>query len=229
VNLEDQQLSVQPSACLFVLSGPSGIGKTSLAKAMMKVDDSIGFVRSLTTRPPRAGSEDDYEYVSRREFQRLVDEDLFLEWIHPSFDEYYGMLRAPVDEALAQGRDLVFDWVPEGYLNLRRFYPEQTVGIFVMAPTVSAMRSRLSGRGSETGDELVLRQRMAEQDFDFVDQHEYHVINDDFDEALETIMAIRRAEKAKVRRQPSVLDSYRKIARKSLVRYYDPAGSVDTP
>jgi guanylate kinase len=213
---------VQAQGCLFVLSGPSGTGKTSLALAMLASEPALGYTRSVTTREPRGLGEQHYDYVSRDEFRRMVENDEFAQWIHPSFDEYYGTRRAPVAEALAQGRDLVFDYSPEGYLNLRRRYPQATVGIFVMAPSVREMDERLAGRGTENVNELALRRQMAERDFDFVDQHDYHVINDDFDVTLEILLSIRRAEKARLSRQHGALKRYSAHRRPTLLRYYDP-------
>lgn len=222
-DLEETPLEVTSSGILLVLSGPSGIGKTSLVTAMRENDPSIAYARSVTTRQPRKGTEEHYDFVSREEFLRMVERDEFIQWIHPSFDEFYGTPRAPVDAALANGQDLVFDYIPEGYLNLRRFYPQQTVGVFVMAPSVAEMRRRLRKRGTEFGDELVHRQRMAERDFDFVPMHEYHVINDDFDRTLRIIEAIRLAEKARIQRQPGVTEQYAQHSVKTLLRYNDPA------
>ncbi|MDX3230406.1 hypothetical protein [Streptomyces sp. ME19-01-6] len=219
---ESSPLAAEPAGCLFVLSGPSGTGKTSLAAAMTEADPRIGHTRSVTTRLPRSAAEAHYDYVSRDKFLSMIDDGMFAQWIHPSFDEYYGTLREPVEAALSQGRDLVFDYSPEGYLNLRRLFPDHTVGIFVMAPTVASMKERLAGRGSESADELVLRRRMAERDFDFVDQHDYHVINDDFEQTLEVLLSIRRAEKARLARQRSVLAAYAQHSRPTLLRYYDP-------
>ncbi|WP_158575978.1 guanylate kinase [Streptomyces corynorhini] len=215
-------LTAEPEGCLYVLSGPSGTGKTSLAMAMLESDPDIGYTRSVTTRPPRSATEQHYDYVDRDTFLTMIDEGRFAQWIHPSYDEYYGTLRAPVEEALEKGRDLVFDYSPEGYLNLRRLYPDHTVGIFVMAPSVAAMRERLAGRGSESSEELVLRRRMAERDFDFVEQHDYHVVNDNFDHALRQLQAIRAAEKARMSRQRSLLRTYTLNKRPTLLRYYDP-------
>ncbi|MDT8912741.1 hypothetical protein [Amycolatopsis sp. PS_44_ISF1] len=226
MNTDDLPLAVPSSPCLLVLSGPSGIGKTSLARAMAGADPKIRCALNVTTRSPRPGAEDQYEHVSRKKFLEMVENDEFIEWIHPSFDEYYGMPRETVTKAIESDVDLVFDWVPEGYLNLRRWYPEQTIGVFVMAPTVATMRQRLHGRATETESELVHRQHMAEQDFDFVDQHEYHVVNDDFDRTLGLLMSIRAAEKARLRRQPGVLENYRRIARRSQLAYYQQPAAV---
>ncbi|MGW0580444.1 guanylate kinase [Streptomyces sp. NPDC002920] len=220
---ENEYLGVRPSGILMVLSGPSGIGKTSLAKSMREADPTLGYTYSVTTREPRKGTEEHYDFVSREKFLKMVDDGEFIQWIHPSFDEYYGTLRAPVDEALTQGQDLVFDYVPEGYLNLRRYYPHNTVGVFVMAPTVAEMKRRLAGRGTEEDAELTQRQEMAMRDFEFVGEHDYHVLNDDFDETLATLQAIRRAEKARLSRQPGVLEAYRRRAKPTLLRYYESA------
>ncbi|ONK16057.1 guanylate kinase [Streptomyces sp. MP131-18] len=213
-------LVTRPAGTLLVLSGPSGTGKTSLSRAMVEKDPTLATTRSVTTRKPRGPGEEHYDYVSREVFLKMVGNGDFVQWIHPSFDEYYGTLRAPVEKALSEGQDLVFDYCTEGYLNLRRFYPEQVVGVFVMAPSVEAMAIRLKGRGSESPEELVLRHHMAAKDFAFVDQHDYHVINDDFDAALQTLLAIRRAEQARMARQRAVLDVYAQHAEPTLLRYY---------
>jgi guanylate kinase len=215
---------LSPSCCLFVLSGPCGSGKTSLALALLEADPDLGYTRSVTTKQARdaAKSEEHYDYVSRAEFMEMVARGEFVQWIHPSYDEYYGTRRAPIEDAIQAGRDMVFDYCPEGYLNLRRFYPEHVVGIFLMAPDLETLRRRLFSRGTETAEELELRYQMALQDFNFVDQHDYHVVNDDFDQTLATIRAILRAEKARVARHREAVEAYRGHARGSLLRYYDP-------
>ncbi|MEG8183202.1 guanylate kinase [Nocardia terpenica] len=223
MHTEDELLTTEPTSCLFVLSGPSGTGKTSLAQAMLANDPQLAYTKSVTTRKPRGEAERHYEYVGRDKFLSMVHSGEFIQWIHPSYDEYYGTLRAPVEEAVAAGRDLVFDYCPEGYLNLRRFFPDNTVGVFVMAPTVRELRKRLAGRNSEDPAELEQRHRMAQLDFAVVDQHDYHVINDDFDRTLHILESIRRAEKARLSRQRQVLPKYARQSRVALLRYYDPA------
>jgi guanylate kinase len=213
---------------LFVVSGPCGSGKTSVALTLLRDDPALGYTRSVTTKTPRDGrkSEEHYDYVSREEFLAMVERDEFVQWIHPSYDEYYGTRRAPVEEAIRTGRDLVFDYCPEGYLNLRRFFPEHVVGIFLMAPDLETLRRRLFERGTESEEELELRYRMALQDFGFVDQHDYHVVNESLEETVATVRAIMRAEKARLSRRPDVVEAYRRHARKSLLRYYDPPAAV---
>ena len=210
---------------LLVLSGPCGTGKTSLSLAWQQREPDLIYSRSVTTRAPRTGfaPEPQYDFITRDEFLHKVEAGDFAQWIHPSFDEYYGTARAPIDKAIAEGRDMVFDYCPEGYLNLKRFYPDHVVGIFIMAPDVETMHRRLVGRNTETNEELKLRYQMALQDFNFVDQHEYHVVNDDFEIALTQLQAIRVAERLRLSRQRQVIQHYQHVARPSLLRYYEPA------
>jgi guanylate kinase len=113
---------------------------------------------------------------------------------------------------------MVFDYVPEGFLNLRRYYPEATVGIFVMAPDMGTMRRRLEGRGTEFAAEVENRYEMARQDFDYIGEHDYIDINDDFGESLARLQAIRAAERARVSRLTGL--PFQEHRQPTLVRYY---------
>lgn len=217
----------KPEACLFVLSGPCGTGKTSLANALRELEPDIGYIRSVTTRAPRTPTEDHYDWVDREEFIRMIHDGEFIQWINPAYNEFYGTRREPIEESLAQSRDLVFDYCPEGTLNLARLYPNHVVTIFVMAPSLDVMQDRLKKRGSESIDEQELRYQMALQDLNFVNQHDYHVVNDDFQNALAQIRAIRVAEKCRLTRQPQVVENYAHYAAPALLRYYEAPQTLD--
>ncbi len=202
---------------LFVLSGAGGVGKTSLLEAWRKAEPDLGYTTSVTTREPREKLEN-YRHVSKTIFLAMIERGEFVQWINP-YGEYFGTLHAPIKEAIAAGHDMVFDYVPEGYLNLKRYYPEAAIGIFVMAPDMATMRRRLEARGTEFAAEVEIRYEMARQDLDFIDQHDYLVINDNFAEAVAQLRAIRVAERARVSRLTSFPCQQHK--RPTLLRYYD--------
>lgn len=210
---------------LLVLSGPGGVGKTSLVQEWRRRDPSLRYTTSVTTREPRAKAEQ-YEHIGEEEFDALVADGEFVQWINPPGLEYYGTRRAPIDECLAEGADMVFDYCPEGYLNLRRAYPDNVVGIFVMAPTVEAMRDRLEQRGTEADGEVEVRAAMAHQDFCFIDWHDYFVVNDDFVQTMAALEAIRRAERMRPCRSAAAA-GFTALAHPALLRYYSrPTGAA---
>ncbi|MHC3470890.1 guanylate kinase [Streptomyces sp. 7R007] len=217
-----EPLQTPVTGSLLVLSGPSGTGKTTLARALLEADPDLVQVPSVTTRAPRGAAEAAaYEFVSEDDFRRMAEQGRFAQWIHPTTGVYYGTPREPLDAALDAGRDVVLDYSPEGFLNLRRRYPAQTVGVFVMAPSVREMARRLAARGTESARQIAFRRAMAARDFDFVDQHDYHVINDDLVATRELLLSIRRAERARIARQQGLLEAYARRSSPTLLRYYD--------
>jgi guanylate kinase len=203
---------------LLVLSGPGGVGKTSLMMEWRRRDPSLRYTTSVTTRSPRPKAEQ-YEHVGEDEFLELVEAGEFVQWIKPPGLEFYGTLRAPIEASVADGADMVFDYCPEGYLNLRRAYPDHVVGIFVMAPSLETMRDRLERRGTEADGEVDVRMDMALKDLAFIDAHDYFVVNDEFETTMATLEAIRHAEHHRAASNGE-RDRFAAIGSTALLRYY---------
>lgn len=215
----------------FVLSGPGGTGKTTIARRWLADDSSLGYVRNHTTRARRApdpssGIDDDdwFEFVSTDTFRDLVEQDHFAQWTYVRRGYCAGTPVAPLVDAIAEGRDLLFDYTPQLYINLRRRFPAQVVGIFVAPPSLAVLRQRLEARGPAPGQTTEMKYEMAVQDLDYVDEHDYFIVNDDVDHALTELKAIRVAEKRRLRNLEGASDACRSASRPSMLFYCDPLG-----
>lgn len=224
------ELVGKPGSVFLVLSGPGGTGKSSLIRMWRDADPDLGYVKNVTTRTRRApdpttGVDDDefFDFVTRQEFARRVADGELAQWVNPQEGYYSGTPLAPLLDAVAAGKDLVFDYTPQLFLNLQRAFPEQVVGVFVAPPSLDVLRHRLAGRGSDQGDKLQLKFNMGAQDLAYVDMHDYHVTNVDLGSTLETLRSILRAEKARLRRSPNLAEIYGPMRDpRQMLFYYDP-------
>ncbi len=178
--------------CL-VLAAPSGAGKTSLSRALLDGDEFMSLSVSATTRAPRPGEQEGVHYYFKtpETFAAMIAAGDFLE--HASvFGRSYGTPRAPVEAALAAGRDILFDIDWQGYRQLRAALPNDVMGVFIRTPTLADLRTRLIGRGD---DAATIARRMAEAETELAHQTEFDFIieNRDFEVALTDLRAVRRA------------------------------------
>ncbi len=189
------------SGILFVLSAPSGGGKTTILKKVMADLPGLVFSVSHTTRKPRPGEEDgrDYYFVSRQEFESIRDRQPsgFLEWaeVHGNL---YGTSRAAVEQRLGGGRDVVLDIDVQGAAQIRE--SADPVTVFIAPPSLAELAARLRGRGTEDEHTLALRLENAKQELAFMDRYDYLVVNDRLAEAVESLRSIIIAERCRRRR-----------------------------
>ena len=181
---------------ILVLSAPSGAGKSSLARALADADPRVTLCVSHTTRPPRPGEVDGvhYHFVGRREFEAMVDAGEFLEHARV-FDRYYGTSRGALRAGLAQGRDVVLDIDWQGARLVREAFPE-ALSVFILPPSIEALRSRLVGRGQDSAEAVERRMRDARADIGHYGEFDHVVVNDDFGRALADLRALRRGGRA---------------------------------
>ena len=181
---------------ILVLSAPSGAGKSSLARALADADPRVTLCVSHTTRPPRTGEVDgvDYHFVGRREFEAMVDAGEFLEHAQV-FDRYYGTSRGALRAGLAQGRDVVLDIDWQGARLVREAFPE-ALSVFILPPSIEALRSRLVGRGQDSAEAVERRMRDARADIGHYGEFDHVMVNDDFDRTLADLRALLRGGRA---------------------------------
>ena len=182
---------------VFIISAPSGSGKTTLVSRLLARLPGLMFSVSYTTRPPRGDEVDghSYRFVSREDFEAMIARNEFLEWAEV-FGNYYGTHRGILEEAQAQGRDLVLDIDVQGARQLKRQIPE-AVSVFILAPSRQILEQRLRARGEDREDVIERRLRDAAGEIRNYKQYDYVLINRDLDESDATLSAIVRAERVR--------------------------------
>lgn len=182
---------------LFVVSAPSGAGKTSLVNALIETTDGIAASVSHTTRDQRPGETDgeDYFFVDRAEFSRMVDADEFLEHAEV-FGNLYGTSKAQIRRTLDSGLDLVLEIDWQGARRVRALHPD-TVSVFILPPSEDTLRERLVGRGRDDPATIEARMQQARSEMSHYAEYDYLLVNDEFATALEGLRAIVLASRLK--------------------------------
>lgn len=183
---------------LFVISGPSGVGKGTVREALLKGRDDIQVSISASTRPPRPGEIDgvDYFFIDRDTFLKQVEDDQFLEWASV-YSNLYGTPRDFVVNNLNNGRDVLLEIDIQGALQVKRKMPEG-VFIFISPPSIEALAQRLCGRGKDSKQSIEERLAACEQEMQQMGQYDYVVVNDEVEKALKKVEAIITAERCRI-------------------------------
>ena len=195
---------------LLVLSSPSGAGKTTIARRLIAADPGLTLSVSVTTRPPRQGEIDgrDYFFIDRERFDEMMARDEFLE--HAAvFGNSYGTPRGPIEEALADGRDIVGDVDWQGAQQLVKRIPEDLVSVFVLPPSREALAMRLRSRAQDSPTVVAARMAKSTEEMSHWSEYDYVIINNDIDESVAQARAILIAERLHRTRQTGLADFVR--------------------
>jgi guanylate kinase len=194
-------MKLNKKGLLVVISGPSGVGKSTVRQALFSMKGhNLVYSVSMTTRAPRASEKEavDYYFVSKDEFNRRIEEDMFLEYAE-FVGNMYGTPLDKVEELLDEGKEVVLEIDTEGALQVRSKMPD-AIMIFIVPPTKEALYERLRRRGTESDYQLEKRIEKANKEFKLAHKYDYIVANDDVENAADRILAIIRAEHAKTSR-----------------------------
>jgi guanylate kinase len=186
---------------IFILSAPSGAGKTTIYRAALKAIKNLEFSISLTTRERRKNEAEgiDYSFVSEEEFNRRQSSGELAEWARV-FESSYGTPRAPLDAAIASGRDILLDIDIQGAQQIRAKYPRDAVSIFVLPPTLEELAGRLRGRATEDESKIQHRLQKAREEAEAYPEYDYLIVNAEIPRSVTQLETIVNAERLKVSR-----------------------------
>ncbi|WP_419807224.1 guanylate kinase [Sphingomonas sp.] len=199
---------------LFVLSSPSGAGKSTIARKLLDAETELAMSVSATTRSMRPGEVDgrDYSFVDLERFRAMVADNAFLEWAHV-FGERYGTPRAPVDAMLAAGKDVLFDIDWQGAQQLYQIAGGDVVRVFILPPSMEELHRRLTSRRTDTDEVIERRMARAANEVSHWDGYDYVLVNDDVERCFEGVKTILAAERLKRSRQTGLIGFIRGLTR----------------
>jgi guanylate kinase len=204
--------SLKRRGLMFVLSSPSGAGKTTIAHRLLQEDAEIVLSVSVTTRPIRPGETDglDYRFTDRAGFKAMIEADEFLEWAEV-FGHLYGTPKAQIKAGLKDGKDFLFDIDWQGTQQLYQRMETDVVRVFLLPPSIEALEARLRSRGTDPEDVIQSRMARARAEISHWDGYDYVVINDDMETCFEQVHGILRAERLRRARQTGLVDFTRDL------------------
>nr|WP_137677761.1 guanylate kinase [Parerythrobacter lutipelagi] len=197
---------------MFILSSPSGAGKTTISHKLLGADDEIQLSVSVTTRPKRPGEVDgvDYHFVSNEKFDAMVEEDDFYEWAEV-FGNKYGTPKGYIRKKLKQGQDFLFDIDWQGTQQLKQKDDQDVVTVFILPPTLEELRRRLESRAQDSDDVIDRRMDRARAEISHWAEYDYVVVNDDVDQCFVKVREILHAERMKRTRQTGLIPFVREL------------------
>jgi guanylate kinase len=199
---------------MFVLSSPSGAGKTTISRMLLERDANIRMSVSVTTRPMRPGEVDgrDYHFVDQQTYDRMVDEDAFLEYAIV-FGNSYGTPKAEIVEGLSAGSDFLFDVDWQGGQQLHQKMDADVVRVFLLPPSLAELRRRLTSRGTDSAEVIDARMARAQSEISHWDGYDYVLVNDDVEACYARVVQILAAERLRRARQTGLIDFVRDLMR----------------
>jgi len=209
------QLNIERRGLMLVLSSPSGAGKTTLSRLLLRSDRKVLLSISVTTRPKRRGEVNgrDYHFIDRARFDDMIAEGELLEWAEV-FGHRYGTPRRPVEKALQTGRDVLFDIDWQGTQQLRETARTDLVSVFILPPTASALEHRLKRRAQDSKSVIGSRMAKAAGEMSHWPEYDYVIVNRDKRQAFAELRAILAAERLKRERQIGLSDFVRRLQAK---------------
>ncbi len=197
---------------MLAISSPSGAGKSTIARTLLDKDKQVSLSVSVTTRQRRPSEIEGvhYHFVSPREFERLRDSDSLLEWaeVHGNF---YGTPREPVETAMSEGRDMLFDIDWQGAQQLQEKMPADVVSIFVLPPTMTELQSRLHRRAEDSEEVIAMRLANSRAEIAHWREYDYVIVNDDLNIAFDAVQSIVKAERLRRDRRHGMFDFVRDL------------------
>ena len=208
------ETEVQRRGLLFVISSPSGAGKSTISRKLIEADGAIEMSVSATTRPIRPGEADgrDYHFVDTARFKQMAADNAFLEWAHV-FDHRYGTPLAPVEAMLAEGRDVLFDIDWQGAQQLYQQAAGDVVRVFILPPSMEELERRLRSRGTDSADVIESRMARAVAEIGHWDGYDYVLVNDEVERCFAQVRLILRAERLRRHRQLGMIGFTRALMR----------------
>ena len=178
---------------VIIFSAPSGAGKSTIVGHCLEKYPQLAFSVSATSRAPRGSETDGVEYyfISAAEFRRRIDEDLFVEWQQVYSGSYYGTLKSELERIWSEGKVIVFDVDVKGGVNLKKYFGSRALSVFIQAPSVEVLRSRLVGRGTDSPEAIEMRVAKAAEEMEYADgKFDYTLVNDDLQKAFADIEGV---------------------------------------